>query len=242
MSRRALPLLLTLFAALLLGGCSALAPDPYPPFRYRMTVEVETPQGLRIGSAVREVDYAADCLAGQCGGLGTVRGEAVAVDLPGRRTLYALLPSDTMDVDYVWRIPMLAFMGRWGIATPEAERQFAVMLADRTTRVLPRQFPEAYTGYNPPGYPLLVTFTDRRDPMSVVRVEPDALAASFGAGVALRRITVQITEDEVTEGIERRLAWLGEYPEPRLDSAYTDSTNPSLSQRLSHGDFRRGSN
>ena len=58
---------------------------------------------------------------------------------------------------------------------------------------------------------MLVTFADRDDPTSVARVDPDDLAASFGEGVKLRRITVQLTDDPVTSGIEERLGWLTEH-------------------------------
>jgi hypothetical protein len=50
-----------------------------------------------------------------------------------------------------------------------------------------------------------VTFGDIKDPTSVARVDPDDLAASFGAGVKLKAITVEITDDAVTTGIEKRL-------------------------------------
>ncbi len=89
---------------------------------------------------------------------------------------------------------------------------------------------------------MLVTFGDLDDPTSVEEVDPDDLGATFGEGNSLRRITVQITDDPVTTGIEKRLEWLSEYPEPRLDPEYRGSTNPNLSQSLWHGDFRKGEN
>lgn len=48
--------------------------------------------------------------------------------------------------------------------------------------------------------PLLVTFGDLSDPASVMRVDPADLALSFGAGFALREITLEVTDDAVTEG------------------------------------------
>ncbi|MEP0393170.1 MAG: hypothetical protein ABJ205_00340 [Erythrobacter sp.] len=39
--------------ALLLGGCGA--EDVAPDYRYRLTVEVDTPEGLKTGSSVIEV-------------------------------------------------------------------------------------------------------------------------------------------------------------------------------------------
>lgn len=66
-------------------------------YHYKMTVEVETPDGLRPGSSVREVIYTEDLIAKYLiklpdAGVVSVRqhGEAVAVDLPGGQTLFAL--------------------------------------------------------------------------------------------------------------------------------------------------------
>jgi hypothetical protein len=61
----------------------------------------------------------------------------------------------------------------------------------------------------PGDLPDLVTFADPADPRSVMAVDAADLAASLGAGVRLRRATIEVTGDPVTEGvIEQRLPWL----------------------------------
>jgi hypothetical protein len=69
---------------------------------------------------------------------------------------------------------------------------------------------------------MLVTFGNLRDPMSVTEVDPANLSAQFGEGVRLRRITVQVTDDDVTEGIERRLGWLKTLHGGYLNGAFAD--------------------
>ena len=81
-------------------------------------------------------------------------------------------------------------------------------------------------------------FRDIRDLKSVEKVDPDNLAASFGKGVTLKRITVQLTEDPVTTDIGKRLPWLGD-TELGLDNDFAPTTNATLAQRLAHSDFRR---
>ncbi|MCA9423137.1 MAG: hypothetical protein KC592_19110 [Nitrospira sp.] len=49
-------------------------------------------------------------------------------------------------------------------------------------------------------YPLLVTFSDITDPKTVQQVDPTNQAATFGPGVVLKRITLEITDEPVTEG------------------------------------------
>jgi len=69
-------------------------------------------------------------------------------------------------------------------------------------------------------YPMLVTFSNADHPKSVIQVDHEDLKSTFGEGYALRRVRVEITDDEVTTGIEKRLGWLSEFPEPRLDPDY----------------------
>ncbi|MEL7519551.1 MAG: hypothetical protein AAFN48_11435, partial [Pseudomonadota bacterium] len=94
------------FAALLLASCG-LSDDKAPDYRYRLTVEVDTPEGLKTGSGVIEVerDAASAVVNPSAAVLRTrIRGEAVAVDLPGGQTLYALLRSAGGDVDWAARV------------------------------------------------------------------------------------------------------------------------------------------
>ena len=55
MMRHVLPVFLLAFA-FVLGGCSLTESDKTPDYRYRLTVEVDTPEGLKIGSSVIEVE------------------------------------------------------------------------------------------------------------------------------------------------------------------------------------------
>ncbi|UVO55466.1 hypothetical protein [Sphingomonas sp. SUN039] len=190
-------------SALMLAACDA----PPKSLRYRMTVEVETPAGLRVGSAVREVKFGKHSGADGQTGYANVRGEAVAVDLPGGRTLFALLRNDRVGPDYGGAIAMMT-----GLSFP-AGKNIAAQ-ADGTVLLYPKS-PAAATNAawtrdycDPDFWPTLVTFGDILNPKSVERVVPAALDKSFGAGVTLRRITVAVTDDPVTTGIDKRLRWL----------------------------------
>ena len=76
---------------------------------------------------------------------------------------------------------------------------------------LPRMWPPVAWIEERSAYPMLVTFGDLADPTSVAEVDPDDLAATFGEGVKLKRITVELTDDPVTTGIEERLGWLPKF-------------------------------
>lgn len=184
-------------------------------YRYRITVEVDTRQGLRTGSSVWETS------AWQGSGIpdnairSRVRGEAVAVDLPGG-TLFALLRGQDMDLDYPVGLVSSALREHPlpGVTMTDDWKANRELIASKKPAV---QLPFGL-------YPLLVRFRDINNPASVEKVDTNDLAASFGPGVRLRRITVAVTDDEVTRGIDQRLRWLND-----LSAYRKDPSNPFTS-------------
>lgn len=210
---------------------------PIKTYRYRMTVEVETPQGLRTGSAVREVKFQDGPNIG--GGLSfagmNYRGEAVAVDLPGGRTLFMLVEKNpSIDIEAAFRDA--------GV-DPGARTADILARARRTGQVYLHPSPAEFGvgELRSRSFPQLVTFGDINDPKSVVAVDPIDLAASFGPGVGLRRITAQITSEPVTTGIEKRLVWLpktvGAFLKRPVDANIGDMP---LAGITTEGDFSQG--
>lgn len=197
--------LLALFGAMLASACGVVGEDKTPDYRYRLTVEVDTPDGLKAGSSVIEVRQSMG--RSTMGGFNEqifykIRGEAVAVDLPDGQTLYALLRSPGGDVEWAVRvIPILA---------PDAgdDNHLDDVLLLEGKRELPRTWSPRGRSDERRAYPMMVTFGDEADPTSVTLVDPDDLAASFGEGVRLKHMIVELTDDPVTNGIEERLGWL----------------------------------
>jgi hypothetical protein len=178
-------------------------------FKYKMTVELETPAGARSGFAVREVRHYTPPsipMLGESRPRWAVTGEAVAVDIAPGETLYALLPSADGDSDFSGRsIDFLL-------------KEFGSADGNGSVELWPRKPQSTRPKINEPA-PLLVTFRDADDPRSVEQVAPEKLTAAFGPGIKLRRIAIQKTEEAVTSGISRRLGWLG----------YFEKTNKKLS-------------
>jgi hypothetical protein len=107
---------------------------------------------------------------------------------------------------------------------------------------VPREYPAPSSNDEPrSGYPLLVVFRDIGDPSSVERVEPTDLAAAFGPGYALRRITVQVTDAEVTTGNEARLQRFGLKLGTGLDRRSRVAADLTLAERIGYDDFARSS-
>lgn len=216
--------------SMLLAALASLsACNQLPSYRYRLSVEVETPEGVRTGSSVIEVKsrQGAAFPGPEAGSLvEEVRGEAVVVDLGSRGTLFALLRhgdgSDGVG-RYAWALLPKTNGGR-----RETQEEIAAIKAVRGPVEL-----------EPHMYPMLVRFRDLSEPTSVELVEPGRLSATFGPGIRLRRITVEITDAPLTTGIGKRLNWLGKYPEPALDPHFEATPTPPLPQTLRHGDFLR---
>jgi hypothetical protein len=232
--------ILTMVAGALLAACGVI--QNYPVFHYRLTVEVETPEGLRTGSSVIEVRWGA--INTSWGGAGAeTRGEAVAVDLPGGQTLFALLRGDAQSnwAGYaMFSVMPLPDAGPGQKSEDMLGIGIDQIIANKAVMALPRTIPAPSGDTQVSAYPMLVRFGDLRDPKTVAEVDPDDLAKSLGAGFKLRRITVQITDDPVTAGIEKRFSWWREFRNTHFDGTSTvseDMKTKILSAHMASGDF-----
>lgn len=185
--------LLPLVLILALSGCSQKWS-----WHQRLSLVVDTPAGPISASSVtrRSLRFTDGWFVPPeaRGAASSYSGEAVVLEVAPGRYLFALLGAPN---------PFEVFFPRE--APVEVAPQLEVL---RETRAVPRR-----------QYPTLVTFADVADPTTVARVDPDDLAASFGPGVALRGMTLEITDDPVTEGVvEGVLGWLS-WPRERLLAA-----------------------
>jgi hypothetical protein len=220
--------------ALLMPGCTQY---PKHVYRFKLTVEVETPQGLRSGYSVYEVTAQkhAKFLPEARARSRDVRGEAVAVDLPGGKTLFALLKTMNQSGD-----DNLAYLS---MATLDpAYQNDWVESAQRIAMGVGLTSPAEVL---PENYPMLVTFRDLTDPASLELVDPKNLTATFGPGVRLRRLTAEVIEVPMTTGIEKRLdkyfwsAW-GRIRQEEISRPGGVMENPyfkTLQSKLSRNDF-----
>jgi len=222
--RRVLQTLVAGGAMLALAACGQGAPADlthyYTPYRYRLIATVETPEGVRTGSSVIEVKWAPHKYK--------VKGEAAAVDLPGGQTLFVLLRSAANpDWDaYAFESTGVFSTGKAPLATSE-EDLWRGIAADRGTYPVNRRRVTAIEDSD--NYPYMVRFRDPADPKSVEQVDPDNLAKTFGPGYRLKSLTIQMTGDPVSTGIENRLPWLNkmEHHDYNIDGPF-DKKYPAI--------------
>lgn len=205
-----------IFVGIILASCGFSSEE----VRYRLTVEVDTPDGLKSGSSVMGFKISPGFPQSYSP---SFRGEAVAVDLGSRGILFLTLTSRVaMFPENVFR--------RTGLfaSLPKDEQNDRISLLNF---LADQPGTKAALECAPPYYdaecPSFVRFRDISNPMSVEKVDRKHLAASFGPGVHLKRVSIEITDDDVTEGIQKKLLWLD-----RLEGNYLHGGSTSVGAPL----------
>lgn len=217
-----------LAAALLLALSSCTRETSW---RQKLTITVETPVGDVSASSVSAVSWRKHWI--QTDGMGwsyDLTGEAVVVEVTPGRYLFALLggPGKT---EYMGSVAAASIAGREGRVIDGA--LFAEVQGGRDRAAGVITVPEVQ-------YPMLVTFGDIADPASVKLVDPTDLAASFGPGVRLKSVTLEVTDEAVTLGrVEGVLGWLCDHITDyrRLSGKAGAISNNQLSNNLGPGSF-----
>lgn len=166
----------------------------YYEWRYKITVEVDTPSGAVSGSAVHQVQVEVSrnkpgAVIGQGYKL-YLDGEAVVVDLPNGKRIFALLRQND------------GFGGRLGYVIPrlvipeKVERHERLRMVVSESKEFGKEFvvPESR-------YPLLVTFEEVNLLSTMKWIKPDTLQETFGPGYAINKIFFEFTDEEVGSGM-----------------------------------------
>ena len=220
MSRFVTKFVLLVFVLLGLVGCFG---DDYA-WNQKLTIVVETPDGIKTGSAVTRVTWNKNHFFKDGGPWWRkVYGESAYVDMDDGKYLFATIGQDTSSIALRSLEPRYPRRGAVGVIYKEFAN-----LKEPLVLVLKH-------------YPTLVTFDDINDPKTVRKVDPYDLDATFGctqtqrivAGLtydsdniprdenglaavpqcySFKKITLEITNEPITEGrVEGVLGWLSNY-------------------------------
>lgn len=142
----------------------------------KLTVVLDTPSGRISGSSIVAVQARFGQLPLSNNEVNyRIRGEATAVEVIPGRYLFALLDGDEERYFRAVREKIgNRDRGEWLNLIPKMD-EVAIL--------------------KPENYPMLVSFGDVDDPKSVQQVDPLNLAATFGPGVKLNSISLEITEE-----------------------------------------------
>lgn len=233
--------ILAIFAAIVIGAAIAWnILFPSGTWRYKITVNIETPEGLKSGSAVREIHavapppYAPPDVKTSI----DIKGEAVVIDLGKKGKLFALVDTDD------WHILTITFPNQSGL-TSKGIRYYNSL--GKVSAKVPLE-----------AYPRIVAFKDINDPKTIFepykvilntkgsflkrgRAEgvEDHLETAFGKGVKLKDVTLEITDEPITWNISEVIPWLPNFYNKLLDGSntiYYKSPYP-VANSISAGNF-----
>jgi hypothetical protein len=175
-----------------------------PGHKYRLTVEVETPEGIKSASGILAVfpdrGYSR-------GGRTRIGGDAIFVDLGSGKNLVSLLAhrDKSLDLEAMNYVALRAYGAARGARVSFNEMSKMSGAVPVTGELIP----------------ILLTFADPRDPGSARLVAPDDTEPTLGKGFRLRGMTAEVVPngwwpidfggrlgEPVTRGIETRLPWL----------------------------------
>jgi hypothetical protein len=180
-----------------------------PDHKYRLTLEVETPAGVKTASGILSVrpnrNYSG---SGSGSSVPQTKGDALVLDLGDGRTLAMLLAYG--DDGSNFEDP--SFLPTRIIGAKDRRISFRDIKTFAGRPPLP--VPEALR-------PVLVSFAKASDPTSARRVNASDLEASLGKGYRLRGLSLDIVAngywpvdfggvlgEPVTRGVEAKLPWL----------------------------------
>lgn len=173
----------------------------YPRYswKYKITVEIETPEGVKTGSAVRQISNSAPSIFRfpESGNPADVRGEAVVVDLGERGKVFALLPDQSWKNGIYQAFPTKAPSGKEGIAY--YQKTLKVGMRGEWARYKPR-----FVMFKDPSDPKTITVLRGIERWSDEAQEVTAeghFEDVFGSGYKLGKITVEITDEAISRNI-----------------------------------------
>lgn len=213
-----------LLAFLSLIGTACAASGNAETVRYKVTVTVETPEGIKTGSAVREaVTYSERSILPEQGGrfYNIAEGEAVVVDLGQRGRVFALMGGQGEAEDI------------FKMFFKKEENAKIILASDK--------------------YPRFTMFKDLNSPITVEEVCEKSACEKIQKvfhhshetidfdqlGIKIKEVSLEITQSPVTWEIDRQLPWLKEI-KGRYLNGKSSGGGPALSSLLDSGYFQRG--
>jgi hypothetical protein len=187
-----------LTTALVLAGLFIIWRVIFPVYShgYRLTIEVETPEGLK--SAANVINVSAQEQPWPISSVVThLSADATYLDLGHGKNVVALLSRGEEASQS--SAPTLLALETFGLRNCRTSSMCDWSQIERTTgrRDLPPEL-----------LPTLVTFTDPKNPRTARVIEPSEFPTVFGAGYRFKGAWIEMTDDRVTRNIKERLPWL----------------------------------
>lgn len=174
----------------------------YKSYNYKLTISVRDRGELRMASSVVRVRESSSSTG--AANRPAVCGEAMVVPLQSGRFIFVLLEGGQVEPQRGrarWlAAPTLVLLHRLGLPGNWASGDDSGIRKLRDVRqsfqLTPYEWPE------------IVTFKDAKDPKTILRVGPENEGVALGEGVEIERLTLQVTNDDITRGqLKAVLPW-----------------------------------
>jgi hypothetical protein len=214
-------------------------------YRYKLALEADVNGVIRRGFNVLEFGFGVSRRMANSGG----SGEALSMDLgQGQRPLIALVRRRPQfdERHKLIRAPENAW-GEIGVGPQSFAKLYGlrdVYLDQHTGEMVgfdkllrqrgPRDYPASHL-------PDLVTFANIKDPLTVMEVDCENPGDALQCDFTWKRITLEITDEPLTTGIDKKLPWLDRIHKAgtRLDGEKYLSTSDTPASRIGGGAFKR---
>ncbi len=169
---------------------------------FRLTLEVDTPAGVRSASSVLKAVYVeSPKWVPQNTSLSSgLHGDAVFLDLGGGKNVVALLALGANGEQ--WMGPDLAARALRGEGPEKMLKSFWYRDAPQWT---------GSADLTGPLMPTCVTFADPAKPETVRVIRPDQFETEFGSGFRFKRVWVEMTRVPISRELKSRMNWVGDY-------------------------------
>jgi hypothetical protein len=215
-------------------------------FRYKLTAEVQTPEGVKTASGIWQVSYGHSVdMGGGPQPRNTIVGDALFLDLGMGKNLFITFTRAKSGRDS----PIAG--GPW--LSNQAARSGAANVFGIPLRVLNEHWsfgsePELCAAIMQKGtgktydvpfdwLPTLVTFSDLKDPNTSTVIQPDKLADSFGEGYNLNSVKISLSNEPITQDLDQVLPWLSAMKE-KWSKGHTQYAVEPLVDELNYDAFR----
>ena len=172
-------------------------------YKYRLTVSIRDHGELKSVSNVVSVQESPTLTHGISPP--KLCGEAALLRLRNGKSVFALLkgaPHEMVADRYQWLTsPTIVLLKRLGLETQWSWKDDSGIRRLREIRTT--------ISLQPYEMPDFVTFRDIHDPTTIERVDPENTEETLGNGVKIEKVTLQVTNEEVSRGhVGATLPWL----------------------------------
>jgi hypothetical protein len=175
-----------------LAGCG---PRPDASYRYKLTISVDTPEGMKVGSNVVELDY----FKSWGGEPHRTYGQALVLGLGAPGTLVALLTQEKREA---WEDndPKYMILKKCG-----GDERTILGPIDVARRIVACR---AVYPVDLSDLPDILLLKNAKDPVSAAAVDPQHPEVVLGLGVVVRSAAIQLTDEPLTPSVDDHLPWV----------------------------------